>query len=282
MSAIDTYLEDIMTAVYGEDVRQSIHDAIQQCYKDASEGIRPVITATPVDSGTRVDITVGSDTTSFVVTNGSAIQKIELTSSDGTYDTYTITDVDGNTSTIKVRNHVQDISDFKAQINAKIAELDAAKIKDDTTATDSTWSSTKIKNELDNVTFAPVFTPALPSGTNVKTGFEQKGTVDGGTYRIGNIVFVDIEVTMTTTYDHLNNYTGEFAELGAGLRPLHDYAPLSCVVTTPQEKRYLLPAFATWADEIEGYGTINVGSPNLKLTSGMKVYINGVYIAQGN
>lgn len=39
MSNIDTYLEDIMTAVYGKDVRQSIHDAIKQCYEDGSSGI---------------------------------------------------------------------------------------------------------------------------------------------------------------------------------------------------------------------------------------------------
>lgn len=38
MSAIDTYLQAIQTAVYGEEVRGAIHDAIQQCYTDVSEG----------------------------------------------------------------------------------------------------------------------------------------------------------------------------------------------------------------------------------------------------
>lgn len=38
MSAIDTYLQAIQTAVYGEEVRDAIHDAIQQCYTDVSVG----------------------------------------------------------------------------------------------------------------------------------------------------------------------------------------------------------------------------------------------------
>ena len=36
MSAIQTFLEKIKTAIYGEEVRGSIHDAIEQCYKDAT------------------------------------------------------------------------------------------------------------------------------------------------------------------------------------------------------------------------------------------------------
>ena len=35
MGAIDTYLERILNAVYGKDVRQAIHDGIHQCYEDA-------------------------------------------------------------------------------------------------------------------------------------------------------------------------------------------------------------------------------------------------------
>lgn len=34
MSAIDNYLQEIKTAVYGEEVRDAIHDAIEQCYED--------------------------------------------------------------------------------------------------------------------------------------------------------------------------------------------------------------------------------------------------------
>lgn len=34
MAGIAVYLEKILSAVYGRDVRQSIHDAIFQCYED--------------------------------------------------------------------------------------------------------------------------------------------------------------------------------------------------------------------------------------------------------
>lgn len=34
MSSIQTYLSNIMSAVYGEEVRSSIKNAIQQCYSD--------------------------------------------------------------------------------------------------------------------------------------------------------------------------------------------------------------------------------------------------------
>ena len=35
MGLINEYLKKIKEAVYGEEVRDSIHDAIEQCYKDA-------------------------------------------------------------------------------------------------------------------------------------------------------------------------------------------------------------------------------------------------------
>lgn len=38
MSRISSLLAQILSAVYGKDVRQSIHDAIAQCYSDASAG----------------------------------------------------------------------------------------------------------------------------------------------------------------------------------------------------------------------------------------------------
>lgn len=38
MSKIQTYLSQILNAVYGKDVRQAIHDAIYQCYEDGTAG----------------------------------------------------------------------------------------------------------------------------------------------------------------------------------------------------------------------------------------------------
>lgn len=36
MSAIQNYLNHILSAVYGKDVRQAIHDSIAQCYSDVT------------------------------------------------------------------------------------------------------------------------------------------------------------------------------------------------------------------------------------------------------
>lgn len=38
MANISTLLGQILKAVYGKDVRQSIHDAISQCYDDVISG----------------------------------------------------------------------------------------------------------------------------------------------------------------------------------------------------------------------------------------------------
>ena len=38
MASISDYLKNILAARYGKDVRQSIHDAIQQCYLDGKAG----------------------------------------------------------------------------------------------------------------------------------------------------------------------------------------------------------------------------------------------------
>lgn len=70
MSVISDLLNQIKTAVYGKDVRQAIHDAIQQCYLDSAEGITPVITTETVSGGHNIKITVGADTTTVFVANG--------------------------------------------------------------------------------------------------------------------------------------------------------------------------------------------------------------------
>lgn len=75
MIDIDTILEKIIHAVKGEEVRQSIHDAIDyinDVYDDFIKGNTPVITKTQISSGTRVNMTIGEVSTSFDVENGAA------------------------------------------------------------------------------------------------------------------------------------------------------------------------------------------------------------------
>lgn len=70
MSNIQTYLDEIRSALYGEEVRSSIINAINQCYQDAAEGVKPEFTIETLENGVKVNITVGDETTSFTVNNG--------------------------------------------------------------------------------------------------------------------------------------------------------------------------------------------------------------------
>lgn len=91
MADIQTYLDYILSKVYGKDVRQAIVDAINQCYTDATAGITPVITTEQIAGGTRFIVTIGSVSTSFDVMNGispqvaTAITASEMTDTDLIY-----------------------------------------------------------------------------------------------------------------------------------------------------------------------------------------------------
>lgn len=70
MSDIANYIEEIQTAVYGEEVRSAIVNALNQCYADALDGIAPSIEFQAIENGTRVSFLIGSNRTSFNVYNG--------------------------------------------------------------------------------------------------------------------------------------------------------------------------------------------------------------------
>ena len=72
MSNIQTYLDEIRSALYGEEVRSSIINAINQCYQDAADGVKPEFTVETLTNGVRVNVTVGDETTSFTVNNGTS------------------------------------------------------------------------------------------------------------------------------------------------------------------------------------------------------------------
>ena len=70
MAAIDTYIEQIRSALYGEEVRSSIVNALLQCYEDQAEGVIPTVTVTELENGVRVTITAGPISKSFDIYNG--------------------------------------------------------------------------------------------------------------------------------------------------------------------------------------------------------------------
>lgn len=76
MAGIEEYLGDILSARYGEEVRQSIHDAIHQCYEDGKAGATDLVAREQIanlvaNEGSAekdselVDIRVGYDGTNY-------------------------------------------------------------------------------------------------------------------------------------------------------------------------------------------------------------------------
>ena len=64
MGIINEYLKKIKEAVYGEEVRSSIHDAIEQCYKDATghpDSVAAVVERLKIEKG-RIDELATSQT----------------------------------------------------------------------------------------------------------------------------------------------------------------------------------------------------------------------------
>lgn len=71
MANITDLLKQIKSAVYGKDVRQSIHDAIQQCYTDVVNGcVSPIIHTSKNKNVTTVAITDVKGTNKFTIIDG--------------------------------------------------------------------------------------------------------------------------------------------------------------------------------------------------------------------
>jgi len=78
MSNIEQYLADILAARYGEEVRQSIHDAIEQCYEDGRAGA--------IDLEARADIAAETTARKALDTRVEALENDTTTAAEVTYD----------------------------------------------------------------------------------------------------------------------------------------------------------------------------------------------------
>ena len=122
MADISTYLQDILDAVYGEEVRGSIHDAIE-IINDVSEVVISAGTAVTSASSSSTGFfdnslyintdtcdlwkCIGTDSWQKVANlRGIGITSLVKTSTSGNVDTYTITFDDGNTETFDVTNGI--------------------------------------------------------------------------------------------------------------------------------------------------------------------------------
>ena len=89
MSRIADYLAQIMSAVYGKDVRQSIHDSIQECYTDVQNGVTLAQTAagnaeTRTETAiTNVNTAITNAETATNLANSAALQVTQLSSDFG-------------------------------------------------------------------------------------------------------------------------------------------------------------------------------------------------------
>ena len=122
MIDISTALQNILKAVYGRDVRESIHDAIYQINANANEAIdlAQIKFGTDVNSPTDPITGYAENTVYLNVSTGimwrleggswvkkgtfKSIDSISLSGTSGLIDTYTITFTDGSTSNFNVKN----------------------------------------------------------------------------------------------------------------------------------------------------------------------------------
>ena len=150
MADIQTYLNNIMKAIYGKDVRQSIHDGIKQCYYDGKAGAidleareraaaaeKRMDTFTSLPSGSTsgnaelIDVRIGLDGTKY--------------SSAGTAVREQIRD----THTIEVTDKEPSKENTQVWINPKEKEeFVLPEVKDYDVNPEDTWSSEKINHKV--------------------------------------------------------------------------------------------------------------------------------------
>jgi len=150
MADVQKLLKNILSAVYGKDVRQSIHDAIKQCYYDGKAGgndlearDRAAAAEARMDTFTKlaagsttgdaelIDIRVGLDGKTYANAGTAVREQIR------------------DTHVIEVSETEPTRDNTQVWINPKEYEsFRLPEIKDDIVNGEDTWSSTKIKSEF--------------------------------------------------------------------------------------------------------------------------------------
>lgn len=150
MADIQTYLKAIMSAVYGKDVRQSIHDSIKQCYYDGKAGAidleareraaaaeARMDTFTSLPSGSTsgnselLDIRIGLDGTKYSNAGTAVREQIR------------------DTRTIEVTTSEPSKENTQVWINPnETDDFVLPEVKDDVVNSSDTWSSAKIDGKF--------------------------------------------------------------------------------------------------------------------------------------
>lgn len=150
MGNIETYLKNIMSAVYGKDVRQSIHDGIKQCYYDGKVG------ATDLEARERASAAEARMDTFTSLKSGSTTGDAELIDCRVGFDGKKYSSA-GAAIREQIRDtHVIEVSETEPTrdntelwINPKEFDtFELPEVKDDEITGVDTWSSAKINNEI--------------------------------------------------------------------------------------------------------------------------------------
>ncbi len=203
MAGIETYLKNILSAIYGKDVRQSIHDSIKQCYYDGKVG------ATDLEARDRAAAAEARMDTFTKLKNGSTTGDAELTDIRVGHDGKTYSSA-GEAVREQIRDtHVIEVGTKKPTrdntqvwINPnEVAEFCIPEIKDYDINPEDTWSSTKIDSKIselfNEVFYIPkvrnYYDPSLQTDDTI----EKHYYVDGAPYE-------------TTQFDSAYNATALF------------------------------------------------------------------------
>lgn len=93
---IEQYLQIIESAVYGEDMRQAIHDAIEQCYKDGDGAVIDLTARNAVSLvNSRLDVLIAG------------LNDKALTTQNFTFESYVSADANNEPIAIRIGNIVQ-------------------------------------------------------------------------------------------------------------------------------------------------------------------------------
>ena len=93
---IEQYLQIIESAVYGEDMRQAIHDAIEQCYKDGDGAVIDLTARNAVSLvNSRLDVLIAG------------LNNKALTTQNFTFESYAAADSNNEPIAIRIGNVVQ-------------------------------------------------------------------------------------------------------------------------------------------------------------------------------
>jgi hypothetical protein len=203
MADIQTYLNNIMKAVYGKDVRQSIHDSIKRCYYDGKAGAidleareraaaaeQRMDTFTSLPSGSTsgnaelVDIRVGLDGKKYSSAGSAVREQIR------------------DTHTIEVTNQEPSKENTQVWINPnEMEEFTLPEVKDYDINPEDTWSSKKIDGKIAEIFNEVFYVPEVRNYYN--PALHTKDTISPHYY-------VDGRPYETTQFDSFYNATALF------------------------------------------------------------------------